>query len=447
MGKIILFSPIGGTDPMSLNNCHDGSLIHICRVYKPDVVYLYMSKEILENHSKDNRYIYCLDKLSESINHKMEYHIIERPELTDVQKFDVIYEDMQEIVNKLTSEMNDDDRLLLNVSSGTPAMKSSLLVMNVLGEYRFTAVQVATPTKKMNEHSHKDYSDLLELLWEENEDNKEEFVNRCSEVDCPALLAMKINEIIKKHIQGYDYFGALNTVSTVTEKDSRIEFMLKLAYARSVLDFKTVDEIERKLGVNITPMKSGDVRKYYEYALILLIKQKKEMYADFLRAITPLIVDLYELIIKNRCNIDIRNYTYNNSSTNGEQWSRSKLESDSKGIELKEILEREYTNFSYGYVSSDNLTRIIIQKSTDSEMNSLVEDLRSVESKIRNLAAHQIISIDDDRIKNETGFSSLQIIKKIKRAFFYAGINVTEEKWNSYDEMNKMIIDTIDGKK
>ncbi len=61
----ILFSPVGGTDPISENNLHDGSLLHICRCYKPDKVYLYMSKEILKHHEEDDRYLYCLRKLDE----------------------------------------------------------------------------------------------------------------------------------------------------------------------------------------------------------------------------------------------------------------------------------------------------------------------------------------------------------------------------------------------
>ena len=40
----ILFSPLGKTDPIS--NMRDGSMLHICRIYKPNIVYLYMSSEI-----------------------------------------------------------------------------------------------------------------------------------------------------------------------------------------------------------------------------------------------------------------------------------------------------------------------------------------------------------------------------------------------------------------
>ena len=47
----ILFSPIGGSDP--IRNFRDGSMLHICRYYKPDKVILYMSREMLENQEKN----------------------------------------------------------------------------------------------------------------------------------------------------------------------------------------------------------------------------------------------------------------------------------------------------------------------------------------------------------------------------------------------------------
>lgn len=48
MARKYLFSPIGNTDPIKY--LYDGSMIHICRYYQPDVVYLYLSKEMMENH-------------------------------------------------------------------------------------------------------------------------------------------------------------------------------------------------------------------------------------------------------------------------------------------------------------------------------------------------------------------------------------------------------------
>ena len=91
MSKRILFSPVGGTDPISSTNMHDGSLLHICRYYRPDVVYLYMSGEILENEKKDDRYMYCLHRLDAMQDRAAEYVRIEKPKLRDVQEFDFFY--------------------------------------------------------------------------------------------------------------------------------------------------------------------------------------------------------------------------------------------------------------------------------------------------------------------------------------------------------------------
>ena len=74
---------------------------------------------------------------------------------------------------------------------------------------------------------------------------------------------------------------------------------------------------------------------------------------------------------------------------------------------------------------------------------SLADDLRNVEINIRNKTAHEIISVTDDFIKKETGFTSEQIMDKIRKILGFAGINIKNEYWNSYDNMNSIIIDAI----
>ena len=61
MGRKILFSPIGGTDPIKYYR--DGSMLHICRHYQPDIVYLYLSHELLAYHKKDNRYVDAVSQI------------------------------------------------------------------------------------------------------------------------------------------------------------------------------------------------------------------------------------------------------------------------------------------------------------------------------------------------------------------------------------------------
>ena len=137
----ILFSPLGGTDPIS--NFRDGSMLHICRIYKPDIVILYMSKEMYDYHVKDNRYLYCLDKLSELIDHKFDVKLIERPKLTEVQDFDYFYQEFETLLREIHKEY--EGEILLNISSGTPAMKNALNIMADLMEIRLHPIQVVTP--------------------------------------------------------------------------------------------------------------------------------------------------------------------------------------------------------------------------------------------------------------------------------------------------------------
>ena len=146
MNQIILFSPVGGTDPISMNNCRDGSMLHICRQYRPTRVILYMSQEVLENQAADDRYRYALRKLFELQKREhVEICEIERPELTSVHEFDYFYEDFRNIIGTIFASMDETDRLLINVSSGTPAMKSGLLVLQTMGGFPAAAIQGAPP--------------------------------------------------------------------------------------------------------------------------------------------------------------------------------------------------------------------------------------------------------------------------------------------------------------
>ena len=439
MGKVIMFSPVGGTDPISLNNWHDGSMLHICRVYKPDEVFLYMSHEVLEHHKKDNRYIYCIDKLSEIIEKKIQCHIIERDELIDVQRFDIFYTEFTGHIKKIVSSMQQEDTLLLNVSSGTPAMKSALMVITTLGEFSFKAIQVNTPLKKMNEHSHEGYD--VELLWEGNEDNAKNFINRCEEIECPSLLKIKNEEIIKKHIKVYDYEAAIGVMEMLKEEDTiHYTNYIRAGFARQLLEFNKTDRLFGKYVSEFIPIRQGDKRKYFEYALILDIKQKKGQYADFIRAITPLVRGLFELILKHECNISLEKYT--RKINNVLRWDENKL----RGCEIDRILNEEYNSFNYKDIYSDHLRIIIINLRGDNV--SLVDNinkLREVETKIRNLAAHEIVSITEETIKNKTGYTCKQIMSQIKKAFSFTGININNNNWNSYDKMNEFIINRIEG--
>ena len=441
MNKIILFSPVGGTDPISLTNCCDGSMLHICRHYKPDKVMLYMSKEMIEFQEEDDRYRYCLDRLVEKTGHKMEYEIIERKELTKVHEFNTFYDDFRTIIEKTYKEMDPSDTLLLNISSGTPAMKSGLLVLQTLGEFPAKLIQVTTPEKKINEHIHKGYD--VEMLWALNEDNLEGSENRCREVTCPSLSKIKKEEIIKKHILVYDYRAALGVVESLSEEATVLyKDWLKLATSRAMLDFVSVDEIIKKRNYQCLPIRTSSGRKCFEYALNVELRLRRKEYADYIRAITPLVVDLFEMILKKQCKCRVDDYCdgQNNDREKRRRWSETKLQ----GTEVGEILKESYKGkFNYGDIYSEHLKILVCAMSNDAHLKKLVDNVRSVEFNIRNLAAHEIISVSDEMIKKRTGFSAEKIMNMIKELFNYTGIPVKPEYWDSYDEMNEKILECM----
>ena len=83
-----------------------------------------MSKEMLEFQRQNDRYRYCIKKLGEKLEHSFKVVVIEREDLEEVQIFDSFIDEYQEILQDIIMKHKGCE-LYLNVSSGTPARKSS----------------------------------------------------------------------------------------------------------------------------------------------------------------------------------------------------------------------------------------------------------------------------------------------------------------------------------
>ena len=442
----ILFSPLGGNDPISETNLYDGSMLHICRHYDIDKVYLYMTKEIWKNHKKDNRYEFFIDRLAKQKDKKIEYITIEDSELERVQEYDQFFFRFEGIIDKIMQEKGEDDNIFINISSGTPAMKNALVILQDLKDYDCKFIQVATPMKAMNKNEHSDNPDL-ELLWELNAELEKDGENRCAENKCPSLSRLRQEEIIKKHIDEYDYRAALS-VARGMEKHSTKNYIDELVRAvnRYNLNMKKVDNFYKKDGFDFTPVKAGDARKLFEYALWLNIKLKREEYVDFIRGITPIVVELFEIVLKSRGKLDINNYCKNNDD-DVRVWDETKVTDKlpGKDVSIKDIVNEEYQidnsgkvgGFKLNMIYSEALMYLIKNLIGDTVLTEIVYNIRKVEKDIRNLAAHDIVSLDSDYIKDKTKFTPVQIMDMIKRLFSYTNFSIKSEYWNSYEDMNE----------
>ena len=437
MEKKYLFSPVGNTDPIKY--FHDGSLLHICRHYLPDVVYLYLSKEMLENHKKDNRYVKTLELLGEALHHDFEVHVIEAPEMVQVQQYDVFYNEFRKIIGEIEAKKGKEEQLLLNMASGTPSMKSALLVMATLAEYRFLPIQVSTPKKESNlEHEERKEYDVV-ANWELNQDNEIGAENRCVEVRCINLMRLLKIDIIKKHLLSYDYSAALEVGKDIREDlSSRAFRWLEAAEARSSLNWEKMNLVLPEKNRVLSVIKENSIKKIlFEYTLVLDLKVRRKEYADFIRAITPLGVDLLEIVLEQYCDVEIQKYYANG---NIRKWSRSKL----KGTEMLRLLQGEYLQFNFGPVYSAQLNNVIQKKCSSENLAKRVQDLVDVEHNVRNIAAHNIVSATPDWVKEKTGKSISEIMGLIKYICEQVKINLRKENWDSYDLMNQEIIKELD---
>lgn len=445
MSKKILFSPIGGNDPVSSKTERDGSMLHICRMYRPDEVYLYLSKEMVERHNKDDRYVYCINKLGELLNHSFNVTVIENFELEDVQDYDLYYQEFKKHISLIEQSLENDDILYVNIASGTPQMKSALLMMAVMSEKNMKAIQVVTPEARIQEHAGLDGDYDPEYYWEINKDNDENIINRCIEPNCPNLVVVLKKNIISRHLRAYNYSAARLLAEEIKENLTDEAFaLIEMAEARSQFDLNRASKISLKHGYDLFPIKSSNHKNTFEYILNLKLKKDRGEIADFIRALSPLLTDLFETVLKTKCSINIDNYC--KETLRGKKWSVNLLDKSQAGREILQVLNDEFNNcFKDTYVMASNLKPLLLNYLKDANLINTVTEIRDVEEKIRNTAAHHMESITENSIGKLLGNNITvdRIFKDIQTLAVASEMKINKETLSSYDNMNEYIVEKI----
>lgn len=448
----ILFTAVGNTDPISMSNEEEGSILHICRKYKPDKIYLYMSKEILEHHKKDNRYILSLEELYKWINKEVEYEIIKREELSDVHIYDYFYKDFREILNDI-HEKHPDAKLYLNISSGTPGMKNALFILSNFLNFKTYPIQVGTPIRRANINVDDYDPEAYNLVIQELNNNSDKFVDRTIVPEIKNLNYELKKDIIINHINKYNYSAALTTADSIKDLlPEKSYYLIKAADERIQLKRQTMinylTKAEEKFEL-YHDVKRRENEVLIEYILYLDITIKRGLLLEFIRGISPAIFELFVLLFENVYNSDLKNYTKMKNKVR--VWDEGKIKKDKL---LDSVLSKLYNNrFDFkSYVQTDHLLQLIknekIIKETNksihsNELYNIIDRLRDVEREARNVAAHEIVSISDDTLKRMTGYNSREVFNDIKQLTNGVGLIIPRNVWRSYDLMNKTIINSF----
>lgn len=443
--EYILFSPIGGHDPMG--NFSDGPMLRVCRVYKPNKVYLFFSKEMWEYRNQDDRYNYCLDRLCDELNITIKREEIFDDTLTEVHLFDEFQLPFTQILTRIHSE-RPDSHLIVNISSGTPAMNSCLLFLSKMLPFEITAIQVSTPQKRQNPGEIDPTKLDIKDMWQYNMDADIEVnpaddyeLTRCREERYTNTLAQITKESVCRHIDNYDYDAAIREAKQIPEflSDRAINLLRAASQRVKINPSSILNLLDSEDKKSIVPIQQGDKIALFEYLLWLNMKILRNDISDFVRGITPALYHLSFIYLKDKCGIDLKQY----ADERGRLW-RANFEKDEKGTELLSKLDLNYQpEFKDGgYISSDSCIYLICEYAEDTDAINVFTELREFERKIRNPISHDIVKIDIEWMKNLTGTEPKIIWNKFKGV---AGktFKITPFDWECYDRMNDLIKNEI----
>ena len=152
-----------------------------------------------------------------------------------------------------------------------------------------------------------------------------------------------------------------------------------------------------------------------------------------------MLVNVFKKLLKDRANIDIDNYLREDNGV--KKWDMNKLE---LSPEIKKILDEQYNPMKSQPIYSDHLVTILYARLSDYNEKKACGELREIEKQVRNLAAHEIIAVDDNWIYNKTGSTTEQIISKILSVMKLTKIKISNDFLESYDKMNDFIIKKMD---
>ena len=436
--KYVLFSPVGTHDPVGVvdkdGKPSEGSMLHIIRHYKPEVVYLYITKELNYN---DNRYEKAIKKFHP--NCKVEKILSKVPE-NKVHSYDAFINDFKKTIDEINNNYKDYE-ILLNIASGTPQMKSDLILEYITRNIKLIPVQVSTPIGASNFNSESKNEKIInkkidiEKELDKIDIEKENKNNRCQEPGILSFKRAKIQSQIESLIKNYEYSSAYQLfikdrkdISQLFNDD--LKKILHHTYLRVNLKY---DEANKIINFQNNKDLTNVENELLEYYYVIKLKYKKGELSDFILRMSPFVTDLLFYYLKNNI-VELEEIfiDYNGNkkiSTGIRKILKTTLYKHPQFINLAILKEiKDY------YIKTTNII--------DSYTSSLFDELREVEEKVRNKVAHRIININSKFIKQQVGLSSEKILKK-NEELLKKVIPKIDTNYFLYDDINEQIMDLL----
>lgn len=383
----VLISAVGNTDP--IRNFHDGALVHIARKYHPDKIIIVFSEELI--CKKDD-----IEKVIRSIDSQYVPEIVYHEPIilnNEVHIFDTMFDQFDAIIREYYTK---DDEFILNLSSGTPQIKSALFVLNRLSEINVKAVQVPSPEKKSNAGVGHDDSEDIDALIDTNIDNKRDFVDRTIEDTSEKFKQGLMKKTLRDFIKKYDYKASLELANQLPDFSGLKEARKKLQDIVDALDRQDIPQTfkNRKW--------SDEKKKVLNAYLTIELQKERGNFSEGLIRIKTLTEFILEDYIDNRYPGLLDRYVDESEKYFLGIWDYSKI--------LKE--KKEWTLY--------NQIKPMINMNTS-----------------RNTVAHRL-----DYIKSEDLKQMGPVLKTLK-GLVKEQYQLTEKDFNFYKGLNKELLELL----
>ena len=426
----ILISAVGTTDPIS--NDHDAALLHIARNYRPDKIVLVYSQEMLVKQDLINKVLLSIEGYNPII--EIDSTILNNEE---VFLFDKMYEVMGLIVQKYT---NDDDEIILNLSSGTPQIISALFALNRINDYNTQAIQVATPKKGAN-REYKPLTDSeIDALIVENQDNSLDFVDRSIKDKSEKFTQALVKRHLRSLIASFDYQAAEAIINR--KEYNKLLSKKRIAYIREKLnDFSRVFKNQSILSDILSFPLEDSQKKALNYYLMIDVLKEREHIADVLikaKSLAEFVIE--ETIKKDHEGLIVFDGNLPKLNPDFPDCEAILDDIDKKMKESRGIEDTEERIFSVQ--STLNLLsylNILEFYEYDSQLQTAINGILSLNGE-RNKVAHGLSEIDTRLLSRK----KLKQLSENLRLLLVDCLGIDSSYFNYYDKQNEELIKMLE---
>ena len=384
-------------------------MLHIVRHYRPERVVLFLSPKMAEYQEQDQRYTKAIELLSEHRGGDVPTIELVKSSTTDVYKFDVYISEFEQKLNEIGKE-NGGDAILVNASSGTPAMEEALVALGAFGRLNLTPLQVSTPRKGPNKKGDREdpHKYELDLLWACNPDNEEGRSCRILEVKTPNFSDRLLLENIRSLTARYNYVAAASLAEQARTISPEARMMIEAAVDRLNLKGQKSVQVFARSDMAYSASTAGLVA---EYISILEIMLKQGRWADFMRALTPAITET--MLRHLRPMLPDHRYLQRPSKPGNYKYDAELIRKDAT---LRRIIPLGSDGRPKNpYLSNHILAKLIDEYCQDGVLINKLHRLYEFEHapKNRNTIAHAIVPINKRDIERNGGMTMEEVMQSL----------------------------------